>query len=91
MNAYEVLKLLHPIKTIPKTDVNIQKLVMERYPKQYIQLFLFTFDWDDLDGVLDFLYGEHKLGILCQSFGVPKSDVTEIIDLIESNSEIKKL
>lgn len=86
MNAYEIMKLLHPIKTTAKAGINVQELVKIKYPIQYIKLFLFNFDWNDLDGVLDFLYGERNL----MFFGIPKSDITEIINLIESNCKVIK-
>lgn len=86
MNAYEVLKLLHPIKTTPKAGVNVQELVKTKFPKQYIKLFLADFDWNDLDGVLDFLYGERELCF----FSIPKSEITEIINLIECNCEVNR-
>ncbi len=90
MNAYEVMKLLHPVKTTPKKGVNVHELVKTKFPQQYIKLFLFTFDWNDLDGVLDFLYGERELGFLSASYGVLKTEITKIINLIEAHCEVKK-
>lgn len=90
MNAYEVMKILHHVKTTPKNDVDVHELVKTTFPQQYIKLFLFTFDWNDLDGVLDFLYGERELGFLSASYRISKFDITEIINLIESNCEVKK-
>ncbi len=90
MNEYEVMKLLHPVKTTPREGVNVHELVKTTFPKQYLRLFLFTFDWNDLDGVLDYLYGERELGFLSASYGISKFDITEIINLIESNCEVKK-
>ena len=90
MNAYEVMKLLHPVTTVPKKGVDVYGLVKTTFPKQYLKLFLFSFDWNDLDGVLDFLYGERELGFLSTSCGIPKSDITEIINLIESNCKVKQ-
>ena len=75
MNAYEAMKLLHPVKTTPKKGVDVQEHVKEKFPQQYIKLFLFTFDWNDLDGVLDFLYGERELGFLSASFGIQKYEI----------------
>ena len=86
MNAYEIMKLLHPIKTTPRAGANVRELVKEKFPQLYAKLFLDKFDWSDLDGVLDFLYGERELGF----FSVPRRDITEIILLIESNCEVKK-
>ena len=90
MNEYEVFKLMHPVKTTPREGVNVHELVKTTFPKQYLRLFLFTFDWNDLDGVLDYLYGERELGFLSASYGISKFDITEIINLIESNCEVKK-
>lgn len=90
MNEYEVFKLMHPVKTTPREGVNVHELVKTKFPQQYIKLFLFTFDWNDLDGVLDFLYGERELGFLSMSYGVLKTEITEIINLIEANCEVKK-
>ena len=90
MNTYEVMKLLHPVTTTPKKGVNVHELVKTTFPKEYIKLFLFTFDWNDLDGILDFLYGERELGFVATSFGITKSDITDIINLIESNCEVKQ-
>ena len=81
MNAYEAMKLLHPVKTTPKKGVDVQEHVKEKFPQQYIKLFLFTFDWSDLDGVLDYLYGIRE---------TLHFNTTEIIKLIESNCEVKK-
>lgn len=86
MNEYDVIKLLHPIKTTQRAGVDVQKLVKEKFPQPYAKLFLNKFDWGDLDGVLDFLYGERELGF----FSVPSKDITEIIVLIESNCKVKK-
>lgn len=90
MNEYEVMKLLHPVTTTPREGVNVHELVKTTFPKQYLRLFLFTFDWNDLDGVLDYLYGERELGFISSILGIPKTDITEIINLIEANCEVKK-
>lgn len=84
MNAYDVVKAVYPMKTTPKEGVNIAELVKAKYPKHY-GYFTKYFDWNDLDGILDFLYGERDLGLV----GVPKADINEIIKLIESNCEVK--
>lgn len=86
---YNVVKAVYPIKTTPKAGVNVQELVKAKFPKQYKDLQLNIFDWDNLDSVLDFLYGERDLGLLSMLFGVPKTNITEIINLIESNCEVK--
>lgn len=86
MNSYEVMKILYPITTTAKKGVNVQELVKTKFPKQYKELLLYTFKWDDLDGVLDFLYGEREIGFL----NVPKSEIDKIIALIENGCEVKQ-
>lgn len=81
MNAYEAMKLLHPVKTTPKKGVDVQEHVKEKFPQKYNDYALFAFDWNDLDGVLDFLYGIRE---------TLHFNTTEIIKLIESNCEVKK-
>lgn len=81
MNAYDVMKLLHPVKTTAHEGVNVQELVKTTFPQNYNDYALFTFDWSDLDGVLDYLYGIRQ---------TLHFDTTEIIKLIESNCEVKK-
>ena len=78
---YSAIKQLYPIKTVAKPGVDVHRLVKEQFPKQYIDFMLFTFDWVDLDGVLDYLYG---LNIL------HGAGLQRIIELIENNSEVKK-
>lgn len=87
---YNVLKAVYPVKTTPKAGVNVQELVKEKFSKQYKDLQLNTFDWNDIDGVLDFLYGERKIGFLCALWGIQREDITKIINLIESNCEVPK-
>ncbi len=78
--AYQAIKAEHPIKTTPKEGANVQELVKEKFPQQYEDLQLGRIlNWDDLDGVLDFLYGARAL---------LASPVTEIIDFIESHCEV---
>lgn len=89
---YNIVKILYPIKTTPQDGVNVQELVKAKFPKQYNDLQLNTFDWNDLDVVLDFLYGERDLGLLSMLNGIEiqETDLTAIINLIESNCEVKK-
>ena len=87
---YDVVKAVYPVNTTPKAGANVQQLVKTKFPKQYNDLQLNTFDWNDLDGVLDFLYGERKLGLLSMLLGISKTNITQIIDLIESNCEVQK-
>ncbi len=86
---YNIVKAIYPIKTTPNAGVNVQELVKIRFAKQYNALQLKFFDWNDIDGVLDFLYGERQLGLICMLAGIEKTDISEIINLIESNCEIK--
>lgn len=81
MNVYDVMKLLHPVKTTAHEGVNVQELVKTTFPQKYNDYALFTFDWSDLDGVLDYLYGIRE---------TLHFNTTEIIKLIESNCEVKK-
>ncbi len=81
MNAYDVMKLLHPVKTTAHEGVNVQELVKKTFPQEYNDYLLFAFDWSDLDGVLDYLYGIRE---------TLHFNTTEIIKLIESNCEVKK-
>lgn len=91
--AYDIVKAFNPIKTTPKAGVNVQELVKTKFPKLYENLQLNSFDWqNNLDGVLDFLYGERDLGLLSQlfRFSVSKSELTELIKNIESNCEVRR-
>lgn len=91
MNVYDMTKLFNPITTTPKKGVNVRELVKAKYPLHYEKLRLNTFDWEtDLDGVLDFLYGEREFGFMCFLYGVPLFDVSKIINLIEANCEVKQ-
>ncbi|MDE6597246.1 MAG: hypothetical protein K2K60_01230 [Clostridia bacterium] len=90
MNAYDVAKLLHPVKTTAHEGVDVHELVKKTFPKEYNAYMLYSFDWNDLDGVLDFLYGERDLGLLSEYLKIPKTNITEIIKLIEANCEVKK-
>ena len=88
--AYDIVKAFNPIKTTAKAGANVQALVKEKFPKQYHDLKLNDFNWtNDLDGILDFLYGERELGLLRALYGISKAEITEIIKLIESNCEVK--
>lgn len=84
MNSYEAIKIVYPITTTPKKGINVAELVKAKYPVFY-KFLTAVFDWNDLDGILDFLYGERGLGLM----GIPEADISEIISLIESNCEIK--
>ena len=84
---YSVLKVVYPIKTTAKAGVNVRELVMAKYSQSFEKLRLSDFDWNDLDGILDFLYGARKLGV-CKLYGVSEAEVTELINFIESNGEV---
>ena len=81
MTAYLGTKILNPVTTTPKKGVNVHELVKATFPKEYKDLKLFTFAWDNLDGVLDYLYGLRET---CHV------DTTAIIKLIEDNCEVKQ-
>ena len=88
--AYDIVKAFNPIKTTAKVG-DVQNLVKDTFPKLYKDLQLSRFDWqNDLDGVLDFLYGERELGIMCTLRGIAKSSVTELIKFIESKCEVRR-
>lgn len=76
---YDVMKVLYPKKTVAKAGVNVQELVKEQYPTEYKNFILFAFNWKDLDGVLDYLYGAQEL--------LHDKSIQKIIELIENNSE----
>ncbi len=80
MNPYDVVKGVYPIKTTAQEGVNVHELVKKTFPKQYNDYMLFAFNWNDLDGVLDYLYGLRV---------TLRIDTTEIIKLIEANCEVK--
>ncbi len=90
VGAYDIVKAFNPVKTTANAGANVQELVKEKFPKQYNDLKLNDFNWaNDLDGILDFLYGERELGLLRALYGISKAEITEIIKLIESNCEVK--
>lgn len=89
--AYDIVKAFNPVQTTLKAGVNVQNLVKNTFPTLYKDLQLSGFDWkNDLDGVLDFLYGERELGIMCTLRGIAKSSVTELIKFIESKCEVRR-
>ncbi len=79
-NAYDITKLLNPIHTTPKAGVNVQELVKDKFP-DYYKFFNKHFDWNDLDGILDFLYFHAKI--------LHVDEAQKFIDLIESNCEVR--
>ena len=77
--AYDVVKGLNPVKTTPKAGVDVKGLVKAEYP-DYYKYFNTHLDWNDLDGILDFLYFHAKI--------LHVAEAQKVIDLIESNCEV---
>lgn len=80
MDLYDVAKIINPLPPrTAKPGVNVQELVRKTFPEEYNVWLLFYFDWgNDLQGVLDYLYGKRALS---------KVDTSKVIKLIEDNSE----
>lgn len=74
--CYDVVKAVYPINTTVNAGVDVHTLVKEKFKQQYDKYFMNFLDWNDVDGVLDYLYG------IRMTHG---ADVSEIIKLIESN------
>ena len=79
--AYDIAKTVNPIKTTPKAGADIPKLVKAKFP-DYYNYFNANFDWNDLDGILDFLYFHAKT--------LHVAEAQQLIDLIESNCEVRR-
>ena len=79
--AYEVVKAVYPIKTTPKAGVNVKALVKAKFP-DYYRYFSAHLNWDDLDGILDFLYFHSKI--------LKIGSAQKVIDLIENNCEVRR-
>ena len=79
--AYDIVKAFNPIKTTPKAGADIPALVKAQSP-DYYDYFNKHLDWNDLDRILDFLYFHAKV--------LHIAEAQKLIDLIESNCEIKK-
>lgn len=75
---YEVVKAVYKIHTKPKEGANVPELVKAKYPSNYL-LIEQLIGWNDLDGVLDFLYGAQEL------LGV---NYNGLIRFIENNCEV---
>lgn len=80
LGAYDIVKAMYPVKTTPKAGADIPKLVKAQFP-DYYSYFNKHFDWDNLDGILDFLYFHAKT--------LHITEAQQLIDLIESNCEVK--
>lgn len=78
--AYEEIKAAHPVKTTAKAGADIPKLIKAKFPSYY-NYFNKYFDWDNLDGILDFLYFHAKT--------LHITEAQQLINLIESNCEVK--
>ena len=79
--AYDIVKALNPIKTMPRAGADSPALVKAQFP-DYYNYFNKHLDWNDLDGILDFLYFHAKI--------LHVIEAQQLIDLIESNCEVKK-
>ncbi len=91
VGAYEIVKAMNPIHTTPKAGANVQELVKGKFPKLYNGLRLAEFNWqNDLDGILDFLYGERDIGIVSALLSITKAELTELIKFIEKNCEVRR-
>lgn len=89
LGAYDIVKAFNPIKTTAKAGANVQALVKANFPKLYKDLQLNIFDWaNDLDGILDFLYGERELGFMISLYAISKTEISELIKVIESNCKV---
>lgn len=90
---YDVVKAVYPIHTVAKAGVDVEELVKSNYPKLYKQLYLYIpfFNFvDNLDGILDYLYGEREIGFFRIAHNITTTEITELIQFIESNCEVKK-
>lgn len=72
----------HPPVTKVKEGLDIRQLVKDKYGAGHENFLLWTLDWSDIDGVLDYLYG-----VLFTS-PTPQPRIKEIIDFIEENCEV---
>lgn len=78
--SYEQLKTEHPITTKAKPGIDVKAVVKQQQPALYNIFVLEQFDWtNDLDGILDYLYGLANNPI--QRFPQAK----DIIKVIEDN------
>ena len=81
--AYDIVKAFNPIKTTAKAGADIPKLVKAKFP-DYYNYFNSNpiFDWNNLDGILDFLCFHAKI--------LHVAEAQQIVDLIESNCEVRR-
>ena len=77
---YEAVKATNPITTKAKPGVDVKTVVKQRQPELFNIFLLERFDWtNDLDGILDYLYGLANNPI--QRFPQAK----DVIKVIEDN------
>lgn len=83
-NVYNVTKAVFQIKTTAKPGYDIHALVQKEFSDLYKRIYaLPLLDWNDLDGVLDYLYGS------CKLFPDQSSKLKPLIDFIEAHCEVK--
>ncbi|MCM1297054.1 MAG: hypothetical protein NC311_16060 [Muribaculaceae bacterium] len=83
--VYEAVKAVNPIKTTAKPGCDIQAMVQKEFPDLYKRIYaLPLLDWNDLDGVLDYLYGS------CKLFPNQSAELKSLITFIEAHCEVRK-
>lgn len=77
---YNAVKTANPITTKAKPGVDVKAVVKQRQPELYNIFMLDEFDWtNDLDGILDYLYGLSNIPV--RRFPQAK----DVIKVIEDN------
>lgn len=80
---YNAVKFTHPVKTTAKPGYDIPALIKSEFAALYETDYgLKHLDLNDLDGVLDYLYGGYKL--------FHNVKYKQLIDFIEARCEVKK-
>lgn len=80
---YNAVQVAHPIQTTAKPGYDIPALIKSEFADLYATDYgLKYIDLNNLDGVLDYLYGGYKL------FG--KTHYKKLIDFIEARCEVKR-
>ena len=81
--VYDVTKAVYQIKTTAKPGYDIPALIKSEFAALYATDYgLKHIDLNDLDGVLDYLYGGYKL--------LGKAHYKKLIDFIEARCEVKR-
>lgn len=80
-SIYDELKKLYPLKTKVKPGIDIRRIVYDTYPEDYQNFMLWSFDWSDIDSVLDYLYGKFVAS------PIPLPQIKNVIELIEKYCE----